>query len=131
MAVDAGTDYPGEEFGLPASGARSVAGWGRRIGALFIDWFVCMLIAYGLTHTQYWTIVVFAVEVYLLTASLGTTIGKRLLGLRVARLDGEPVGFVWALVRTLLLLTVIPPLIWDANRRGLHDRAANTIVVRM
>lgn len=108
-----------------------MAGWGRRVGALFVDWFVCMLIAYGLIHSQYWTIVVFGAEVYLLTASLGTTIGKRLLGLRVARLDGEPVGFVWALVRTLLLLTVVPPLVTDGNRRGLHDRAANTIVVRM
>ena len=48
----------------------------------------------------------------------------------MARLDGKPVGFVWSLVRTLLLLTVIPPLVTDRDLRGLHDKAANTIVIR-
>jgi uncharacterized RDD family membrane protein YckC len=57
-------------------------------------------------------------------------VGKRLLGIRVARLDGKPVGLLWALVRTALLLAVLPPLISDRDSRGLHDRAANTIVIR-
>ena len=73
---------------------------------------------------------VFSVEVYLLTALTGFTVGKRLLGLRVARLDGKPVGLLWSLVRTILLITVIPPLVSDRDLRGLHDRAANTIVIR-
>jgi uncharacterized RDD family membrane protein YckC len=51
--------------------------------------------------------------------------------MRVARLDGKPVGIGWGLVRTLLLLAVVPPLVIDRDRRGLHDKAANTIVVRM
>ena len=33
--------------------------------------------------------------------------------------------------RTVLLLFVIPACITDRDLRGLHDRAANTIVVRM
>ena len=123
--------YPGEKFGLPESGPRSVAGMGRRLGALFIDWILCTLIATALLHSQYWTIVVFAAEVYLLTVLTGTTVGKRLLGMRVARLDGRPTGVGWTLVRTLLLLAVVPPLITDRDRRGLHDKAANTIVLRM
>jgi uncharacterized RDD family membrane protein YckC len=57
-------------------------------------------------------------------------VGKRVLGMRVARLDGRPVGFWWALVRTILLIAVIPPLVTDRDLRGLHDRAANTIVLR-
>jgi uncharacterized RDD family membrane protein YckC len=57
-------------------------------------------------------------------------VGKRVCGLRVARLDGKPVGLGWALVRTLLLLAVVPPLVTDRDSRGLHDRAANTIVIR-
>jgi hypothetical protein len=40
------------------------------------------------------------------------------------------VGFRWALVRTLLLLAVVPPLLTDRDLRGLHDRAADTVVVR-
>ena len=123
--------YPGERFGLPADGPRSVAGMGRRLGALLIDWAVCTLIATALFHDQYWTLVVFAVQDYLLTALTGLTLGKRLDGIRVARLDGRPVGLGWGLVRTLLLLCVIPALVTDRDLRGLHDRAANTIVIRL
>ena len=123
--------YPGERFGLPEDGPRSVASMGRRLGALLIDWLACSLIAVAAFHDQYWALAVFAVEDYLLTALTGLTLGKRLCGIRVARLDGRPVGLGWGLVRTLLLLTVIPPLVTDRDLRGLHDRAANTIVIRI
>jgi hypothetical protein len=125
------TYYPGAEFGLPANGPMSVAGMGRRLAALLVDWLLSMLIAYWLTHSQFWTIAVFAVEVYLLTALSGITVGKRLLGIRVIRTKGGPVGFGWAAVRTLLLLTVVPALLTDRDLRGLHDRAADTVVVRL
>src|ERR1019366_8441198 len=83
--------YPGQRLGLPEEGPRSVAGVGRRFGALFIDWVLCMVIALAAFKSQAWTIAVFAVEVYLLTALTGFTVGKRLLGIRVARLDGGSV----------------------------------------
>ena len=130
-APDGRQAYPGERFGLPRTGSRSVAGMGRRVLALLIDWLACMLIALAAFHSQYWTLPIFAVETYVLTSLTGFTIGKRLLGIRVARLDGKPVGFGWALVRTLLLLTVIPPLVTDRDWRGMPDRAANTIVIRL
>ncbi len=123
--------YPGQHFGLPEEGPGSVAGFGRRLGAVFIDWLLCMIISLGVFRTQYWTIAVFAVEVYVLTALTGFTVGKRLLGLRVVRLDGKPVGLWWALVRTALLLAVVPPLVFDSDLRGLHDKAANTLVIRI
>jgi RDD family len=122
--------YPGEKFGLPENGPRSVAGMGRRLLALLIDWLASTAVALAIFRSPGWTLVVFSVEVYLLTALTGFTLGKRVLGIRVARLDGRPVGFLWALVRTILLITVIPPLITDRDLRGLHDRAANTIVLR-
>jgi uncharacterized RDD family membrane protein YckC len=108
-----------------------VAGIGRRFGALTIDWLLCTAIALSAFHQQRWTIVIFAVEVYLLTATTGFTIGKRLLGARVVRLDGKPVGFIRALWRVLLLLAVVPALVFDQDLRGLHDRAAGTIVIRI
>lgn len=123
--------YPGERLGLPEQGPRSVARTGRRLAALCVDWLLCTIIAVGTVRSQYWTIVIFAAEVWLLTAMTGFTVGKRILGIRVARLDGKPVGFWWALVRTLLLLTVIAPLVTDGDLRGLHDRAANTVVIRI
>jgi uncharacterized RDD family membrane protein YckC len=124
--------YPGAELGLPETGPRSVSRMGRRIAALFVDWLLCLLITSAFTHTaQYWTIVAFAAEVWLLTALTGFTVGKRFVGIRVARLDGKPVGFWWALVRTVLLIALIPPLVNDGDLRGLHDRAANTVVIRV
>ena len=124
------SEYRGQRLGFPETGPGAVAGAGRRIGALFIDWLLCELIAIALLHNQYWTIAVFGVEVYLLTALTGFTVGKRLTGIRVIRLDGRPVGLWWSLVRTVLLLAVIPPLVYDRDQRGLHDKAANTAVVR-
>jgi uncharacterized RDD family membrane protein YckC len=126
--------YPGQQFGLPEDGPRSVAGFGRRLVALILDWVACEVIALAVFRTQsqvqLWTLVFFAAEVWVLTALTGFTLGKRLLGIRVARLDGQPVGLVSSLIRTVLLLLVVPPLAMDRDLRGLHDKAARTIVIR-
>jgi uncharacterized RDD family membrane protein YckC len=134
----AGSEYPGQQFGLAESGSGSAAGVVRRLGALMIDWLMSVVIALailgGYKHpasTQYLAVAVFAAEIYLLTALTGFTVGKRLVGVRVARLDGRPVGLLSALVRTVLFLLVIPALVLDADLRGLHDRAARTIVIRI
>lgn len=140
-ARSAGADlgYPGERLGLPEQGGGAVAGYGRRLLALFIDWALSLLVASFLARMFEWTpperslatLLVFGAQAWVLVGLLGTTIGKRVCGIRVARLDGRPVGPVWALARTLLLLVVVPALIWDRDYRGLHDRAANTVVVNM
>jgi uncharacterized RDD family membrane protein YckC len=134
--------YPGQHLGLPEFGRGSVSGWPRRLGALLIDWVVCSVITIAflyhpqaghtasvLTQPRLWTPAVFAVADCLLTAFTGFTIGKRLLGLRVVRLDGRPVGLPRALVRTLLLMLVVPAMMMDRDLRGLQDKAANTVVV--
>ena len=137
--------YPGQHLGLPESGTGSIAGWSRRFCALLIDWLICSLIAIAffyhpaaghaadvLVEPRAWTPVVFAVQDIVLTATAGFTIGKRLAGLRVIRLDrGGPVGFGRALVRTLLLMLVVPAMMMDRDLRGLQDKAAGTAVVRM
>jgi uncharacterized RDD family membrane protein YckC len=129
--------YPGQRFGLPQSGPRSVAGVARRLGSLMIDWVMAALIALAVlgdknqVSVQYLTLAIFAGEIWLLTALTGFTVGKRLLGMRVARLDGQPVGFYRSLIRTVLFLLVVPPLVLDADLRGLHDKAAGTIVIRI
>jgi uncharacterized RDD family membrane protein YckC len=128
-------DYPGKDLGFPEAGRGAVAGMARRVGALFIDWLLCTLVVSlairpPAADVGFWTLVLFAAQDYIFTALTGLTIGKQLLRIRVARLDGRTVGLGWGLVRTLLLLTVVPPLILDKDLRGLHDRAANTVVVR-
>ena len=123
--------FPGRRFGLPEEGSGSVASIGRRLVALLIDWLLCTVIALAVFHSRLWTLPIFGIETYLLTALTGFTVGKRILSIRVVRVDGRPVGLVWALVRTILLLLVVPALITDRDLRGLHDRAANTIVIRI
>lgn len=133
-------DYPGQKFGLPDSGSGSAARYGRRLAALIIDWVLSILVAALVLRFVHgpvspatrglYNLAVFAAEVYLLTALTGQSAGKRIVGLRVVRLDGKPNGFGWMAVRTLLLLAVVPPVVYDRDLRGLHDRAANTIVVR-
>jgi hypothetical protein len=133
--VDLG--YPGERLGLPKEGSGSAASYGRRLVALFLDWMIALLAVVFLSSAFHWNLprgnpyplLAFALETWVLTALMGVTIGKRLLGLRVIRLDGNPVGPLWALVRTLLLVLVVPALLWDRDYRGLHDRASNTMVV--
>jgi uncharacterized RDD family membrane protein YckC len=133
-----GSEYPGERFGLPKSGAGSPAGVLRRLGALMIDWLMSVVIALAVlggdkhpASVQYLAIAIFAVQVCLLTALTGFTVGKRLLALRVVRLDGKPVGLQRSLIRMFLFLLVVPPLVLDADLRGLHDRGASTIVIRI
>lgn len=75
------------------------------------------------------------------TASLalwrGRTPGKRLLGIRVARIDGDPITTWDAFSRfggyaasVLTGLLGFAQLLWDPNRQALHDRIAGTVVVR-
>ena len=122
----------------------SVAPMGRRLLALVIDWLLCYVIASSIVRHNVFTVtdahyqdanllalLIFAVEVYLLTAISGLTVGKRLLGIRTIRTNGSAPGFKWAALRTALLLCVIPACLSDRDLRGLHDRAADTIVVRI
>ena len=44
--------------------------------------------------------------------------------------DGGWAGLWRPVGRTALLALVIPAVIWDADQRGLHDKAAGTVLVR-
>jgi uncharacterized RDD family membrane protein YckC len=62
-------------------------------------------------------------------ATLGASFGHLVFRMSVRKLDGSPVGLVSSLVRVGLILLVIPATIWDADNRGLHDKAAKTVLV--
>ena len=73
----------------------------------------------------------------ILTGLAGGTIGHRVLGLRVLNLNARgqtgyaaQVGLLGGVIRALLICLLIPAVVYDRDRRGLHDRAANTVVVR-
>lgn len=140
--TDAVNRYPGERLGLPESGAGSIARAGRRIGALVIDYAAATIIATGFLGfdqfalpteaglTQFAPMLVFALLQILFIPTAGGSPGHRILGMRIVRLDGGWVGLWRPIVRTLLLLVVIPAVIWDADQRGLHDKAVGTVLIR-
>lgn len=102
------------------------------MAALLIDWLLCYLIAAGLFDGNQWAILgTFAVEQIVLVATLGYSIGHRVLGIQVQKADGGPAGPLAAVVRTVLLCLLIPAVVFDADQRGLHDRAMGTVLVRM
>ncbi len=88
-------------------------------------------------------LIVLAIDLILLARN-GQTIGKKLLGIKVVRVDGSPVS----LFRVFFLryvcntfLTLIPLfgslyslvdclMIFGESRRTVHDRIANTIVIK-
>ena len=135
MGADFG--YRGNGLGLPEEGPGAIAPLGRRFGALFIDWTLCMLIAYGLfargdqQAAGNWALGIFLVMSLLTVGTIGCTPGKRLLRIRVIAEDGGRLGFGRVAVRTVLLVLAIPALVWDRDGRGLHDRLARAVQVRM
>jgi len=116
------------------------ATWGRRIGALFVDWLTCLAVAQGLVATGVIasnpnglvTMGVLVAESALFTALVGGSLGKVATRLRVVRQDGSPrpIGLLSALLRTLLVALVVPPLL-TMGGRGLHDVALGTRTVRV
>ncbi|MEV6119534.1 RDD family protein [Streptomyces sp. NPDC052077] len=135
---EAGADlgYRGEQLGLPEKGPGSLARPGRRLGALAVDWGLCLLIAHALITDGYgqttsnWALLIFFALGVLTVGTLGFTPGKRLFGLRVVELGTGRVNPLRALLRTALLCVAVPALIWDRDGRGLHDRLARTVEVR-
>lgn len=133
--------YPGERLGLPASGSGSIARLGRRIAALVIDLVTATVIAYAffpvideVTGLRYANpvasnVVFLAVQV-LFIPTLGGSPGHRLLGMRLVRVGGGWTGLWRPVLRTVLLALIVPAVVWDADQRGLHDKAAGTVLVR-
>lgn len=129
------SEWPGERLGLPATGSRSVTRIGRRFAAIGIDWGLAMLIAllfapYNSGAYSWITLLVFAVMQIAFIPTIGGSIGHRVMGSRVVPIAGGWIGFWRPVIRTVLLLLVIPVLVWDSDQRGFHDKIAGTVLIR-
>ena len=131
--------YRGEQFGLPRTGAGSAAGFGRRLGAVAVDWFLALFISGlftgrdplgGGSNLSWIVLGVWFVLTTAAVAAFGITPGMAVFGIRVASLDSTLVGVPRAVLRTVMLALVIPALARDGEGRGWHDRATRTVVVR-
>ncbi len=122
--------YPGQRLGRPEVGTGSIARLGRRVGALFIDYGAAYLISGFFGWDPLAILAIFAIIQIVFLPTLQGSPGHRILGMRLVRLDGSWVGLWRPIVRTALLIVVIPAVIWDADQRGLHDKAAGTVLIR-
>ena len=108
-----------------------------------IDWLIAMLSAVTLAGVHFppaslsddpsesmIVLAFFIFEVALLDGLLGRSIGKHLMGLRLENASGRPIGIPRAVLRMLLLSIVIPAVVMTDDKRGLHDLAAGSRVVR-
>ena len=126
-----GQDYPGQRLGLPETGPGSSASFGSRILAIMMDWLPCAVAAQLFTtNPAFSALALFAAVTALSIGIAGRTPGHAVAGLRVALLDGRRVGFGAGVIRTVLLCLLIPPMVYNTDGRGLHDRAVGTIVLR-
>jgi uncharacterized RDD family membrane protein YckC len=137
VTAPASRTWPGRRLGLPEEGPRSIARFGRRLGAIAIDWAISYALAWAIFHkpdltVPGWIILcVFAVLTILFELFFLGSPGHLILRTRVLPVKGGRLAPWQPVIRTVLLCVVIPALITDEDQRGLHDRAAGTILVRV
>jgi uncharacterized RDD family membrane protein YckC len=151
-ALAASTDAP-----EGVVGEAEVAALGRRLGAAALDWLMLLALDAGVVYftlrvsrlapsemallppipMAVFLILLNGGYLALFTAATGQTIGKMAVGVRVVSVGNGPLTVGRALVRVVALIaSALPaglgllPVAFDEGRRGLHDRLANTRVVR-
>ena len=116
-----------------ASRGREIASLLRRFCALLADWLACVLISSTFAHptTEGWApVLVLIFEYGFFVGFFGQTPGMFITGLRCVDVATDrPIGVPRALLRAVLLCMVVPAVIMDSDRRGVHDRLASSIVV--
>jgi uncharacterized RDD family membrane protein YckC len=132
--------YRGAALGLPAQGPGALAPTGRRVAAFLIDAVASALVAGLFVHHEgrgiashapgLWSLVPFAIDYLAGLLLAGRTLGMLLTGLRVVRVDADLAVNPWrAVVRTALLILLVPALFFDRDGRGYHDRITDTAVI--
>lgn len=121
--------------------AVPTASFGRRLLALLVDWLVCTLVVLAVVGLEEYTepgssasvvvLALYVVESGVLTWLAGGSPGKLLTGLCVVPADGRlrRLNPLKVLGRQVLVALVVPPLVFRADGRGLHDMFAGTSTV--
>lgn len=123
---------PGVRLGLPATGPGSVATYGRRVAGVVVDCAASYALAAVFTGSATpggWSTLAFLLETVILLSLTGQSIGMAAARVRLLSLNGGRIHPWWAAIRQVLLLLLIPALVTDSDRRGLHDKASGVVVV--
>ena len=114
-----------------------VAGLGRRLVAIIIDWVASFFVAkilfpgiqWGDPNATFPWLLVFFLEVTIFTWFFAASFGQRLLGIDVLETSGRRLSLWRIAVRTFLICLVLPAVIYDSQGRGLHDRAVGSVAI--
>jgi uncharacterized RDD family membrane protein YckC len=147
------SDPWGSDGGAPRPAGPPLASWGHRLGALLVDVLIGIAIGVAvrivlnvlgvtsfraqssitnLASISYW------IWNHVRQGRTGQTIGKGVLGIRLARLDGITPPGVWLSIGRGILHFVVdfPPCLlgylwplWDEKRQTFADKIVNTVVV--
>lgn len=126
--------YPGQRLGRPEQGPGSIARFGVRLLAILIDWLIAMAIAALLVEYDLQNLVTIALWYATTAISVGLTghtLGHFLCGMQVQTTDGYAPGLWRGIVRSALIVPVLPALIMDSDQRGLQDRLVGTVLVKI
>ena len=111
------------------------------MAALTIDWLMSYAVAIGFLsgggsivdrapHARIPVLVIFFLELLVLTSLGGASFGHRIMRMKVVRFsDSGPISPVQALIRTTLICLVITAVTFDENGRGVHERLSNTKLI--
>ncbi len=120
---------------VPETVTYPKAGFWERMGAGFLDLVLVAVVSAWLGPFSFIVALAYFAGMW---AWKGTTIGGIVLGLKVARMDGQPVTFLVALVRglaagfsALVLFLGFFWIGWDSEKQGWHDKIAGTVVLRL
>ena len=113
------------------------AGFWVRVGATIIDLLLIGVLSAFLLHGLTFPILLVVYHVAMWTWK-GTTIGGVVFGLKIVRLDGRPIDFAVALVRSLFSIISFVFLMfgffwagWDKEKQSWHDKIAGTVIVKV
>ncbi len=122
----------GEDQGFPLPLASN---W-RKAQAITIDYVSSIFVAALLLDrswidTSFWPHLFLFVQVVILTALTGASAGQRLRGIRIIDVNTlQNIAPLGALIRTILIMLVIPAVVQNKEGRGLHDLATKSAAVR-
>jgi uncharacterized RDD family membrane protein YckC len=117
-------------------------GQGRRMLGITIDWLAAYAVTLGFfagggsflersRNVGGTVLLVLTLEYIILVALTGSSFGHRIVGLKVVRFsDAGAVTIVQALIRTLLLVTIVAAITFDENGRAPNERLSNTVLVK-
>src|SRR5699024_8267048 len=124
--------WAGELLGLPESGAASMASYPRRVGAIFVDWFIASGIRMILEPDNQWVVrgMVCLMHFSLLWLS-ATPVAIRLFMMQVVESRGETTKPDQAVLRAALVCLVVPVLVVDRDARALPDTLTGAVEIPM